>query len=450
MKKSFAVAVSASLAMAVSAQHVEKSQVKNINSSELQHHQLIQQEDGNFYQFPGNNSDYEVNNQSRENGLRGVNSAWINYAGAYQKEHPNVKQILWSGDALTADSITRYTYKTKDKKDTAVANREHGFAQVVDLNSPLFYTQWKHSVDLETDYEIILDSMLIVTEYFRFEKDIVDTLRLRFVTGDKLKTTGYFPKLQAEFKDTVFFKRLYYHLDKDSIRGYSKEIKIPLDDAFYADSSRSGEQRRHKVKVKADWVIPGAAKGIFALEVAFVPGKTISLSDTAFVNTNSLEIWGSELAGKDTYPVYKRDDFNASYVLTSNAKYNLSAWGGQYIPFYAFGKGYGKESLAAYFKISQDEIYSGVSDNSDIQSSKVYPNPAHDRTNIVYDLEKSGDVNLTVTDVTGRVIHSRSYQNVEQGEQKIELDTREFKEGQYFYTLTAGGTSTTHPIMVVK
>jgi hypothetical protein len=70
----------------------------------------------------------------------------------------------------------------------------------------------------------------------------------------------------------------------------------------------------------------------------------------------------------------------------------------------------------------------------------VYPNPVNDEAYIEFNLEKSSDVNITITDVSGRKIITREYGSFESGNQIITMNFLELSvaEGIYFINLRTG------------
>lgn len=78
-----------------------------------------------------------------------------------------------------------------------------------------------------------------------------------------------------------------------------------------------------------------------------------------------------------------------------------------------------------------------------------YPNPALEQTTLVYNLPGMGDVNLFVTDATGRVIETRTLVG-NTGKNLITLNTSAWSAGIYTWQLSHGGKRLSEKFSVVK
>ncbi len=77
----------------------------------------------------------------------------------------------------------------------------------------------------------------------------------------------------------------------------------------------------------------------------------------------------------------------------------------------------------------------------------IYPVPANDRINIQFGDNALGTINLTITDVTGRIIYSEEYSDVRQGEVKT-VNSSDFNEGLYLLNVISSGNRITKKIVV--
>lgn len=78
------------------------------------------------------------------------------------------------------------------------------------------------------------------------------------------------------------------------------------------------------------------------------------------------------------------------------------------------------------------------------------PNPATNSTRVNYSIANAGDVTLKVVDITGKVVATVNEGVKAAGAHSIELNTAEFTNGVYFYTLTAGQNQLTNKMIVNK
>lgn len=96
------------------------------------------------------------------------------------------------------------------------------------------------------------------------------------------------------------------------------------------------------------------------------------------------------------------------------------------------------------------DLAAGVEENNLISSINAYPNPANEYTTISYSLTKPSVVTLTVTDITGKLVHSENINMSTSGYGIYNLNTSEYSEGTYFYTINSNGVSKTGKFIVVK
>ncbi|MFT3884985.1 MAG: T9SS type A sorting domain-containing protein [Flavobacteriales bacterium] len=78
------------------------------------------------------------------------------------------------------------------------------------------------------------------------------------------------------------------------------------------------------------------------------------------------------------------------------------------------------------------------------------PNPFNDNTTIQYELPNARPVNITVTNVDGKVVLSRDLGQQAQGRHAYDVDATKLAAGVYSYTLTAGEDRLSRRMMIVK
>lgn len=79
-----------------------------------------------------------------------------------------------------------------------------------------------------------------------------------------------------------------------------------------------------------------------------------------------------------------------------------------------------------------------------------YPNPATTSTTITYGLSVASQVDITVTDITGKTVATVFSGEQSQGLQEVEFDVSSLKPGIYFYTVKAGNAVETKKMIVTK
>ncbi len=130
--------------------------------------------------------------------------------------------------------------------------------------------------------------------------------------------------------------------------------------------------------------------------------------------------------------------------LPSSANY---AWGGSF-----FFPEYVDYRTPLVHMVVGDASTRSLAEELTVTSSlNAYPNPAANNATISYTLNKSGNVNIVVTDLMGRVV-----MNMEQGNQTagvaytVDLNTANLANGTYFYTLNVNGEKQTKKFVVSK
>lgn len=79
-----------------------------------------------------------------------------------------------------------------------------------------------------------------------------------------------------------------------------------------------------------------------------------------------------------------------------------------------------------------------------------YPNPANSNTTINFDLVNSADVNLYITDISGKQVMAANLGHRQSGKNNYMLNTENFSAGVYMYTLDVDGVKITRRMIVKK
>jgi len=82
--------------------------------------------------------------------------------------------------------------------------------------------------------------------------------------------------------------------------------------------------------------------------------------------------------------------------------------------------------------------------------SQNYPNPFNANTSISYTLAQAGNVNLSVYDITGRLVAILAEGHQEAGEHSTIWDALEFSSGVYFYKLSTADYTATKKMHLLK
>lgn len=87
---------------------------------------------------------------------------------------------------------------------------------------------------------------------------------------------------------------------------------------------------------------------------------------------------------------------------------------------------------------------------TNLSLSQNVPNPAAETSTISYSLTESANVTFEVVDVTGKVIYTENMGNKGAGVYSLTLNTAEYANGIYYYTMNAGAEKITKKMIVTK
>lgn len=92
----------------------------------------------------------------------------------------------------------------------------------------------------------------------------------------------------------------------------------------------------------------------------------------------------------------------------------------------------------------------GINEINENISTSVYPNPANLTTTISFNLHSNSDININITDINGKVVFSNNLSNVENGAQKISINTEEFNAGVYNVNIKTNSSNTTKKLVIKR
>lgn len=363
-----------------------------------------------------------------------------------------------SGSELNANFLFPDTTILVEYSDGFSGPWIHNLADVLDVSSAYFNDPSIHGGELvlnnTTPYRV--DSLGMLFLYTRMINDpsIVDTLI--FEVGVNASTTVlptyYFgPGALATNlgTDTVFFKSPRYSYTTNTLNHVGKKTyKIPLTEQTYMDSLANG---LHYIEF-ATPDLPNVNAGKYVVMSAkFKPGYQWIANYDTLANKNSVRFVSYE-EQPASYPLYTKRDYNASYIVPQDGRYNnAGSWNGFFIPSFAYmgsSPSYAYEHHAFYYKVSTQLIGINETANNGTVLYQNEPNPANNTTTIRYSIEKQENVRFTVQDVTGRIVKVVNASEQGAGMHAITLDASEFNKGVYFYTLTAGAKSYTKRMVI--
>jgi len=192
--------------------------------------------------------------------------------------------------------------------------------------------------------------------------------------------------------------------------------------------------------------------GLVAATYTFIPGNTFNEGDTLadsdlpwVVNPrNSFFAYYV----RDSEPLQDPGYENYNLAITSDIQYNVSTngWNGSYIPGNAWTV-QGSPIINhqnIWFHLTPMVTQPTNTSNISGTNIKLYPNPANNKINIVFD--NSNDINsIRITDITGRTVYTEIIAN---NTNAITVNTSHYTPGIYFCEIN--GVTTVETIKFTK
>ncbi|MFK7783806.1 MAG: T9SS type A sorting domain-containing protein [Crocinitomicaceae bacterium] len=91
-----------------------------------------------------------------------------------------------------------------------------------------------------------------------------------------------------------------------------------------------------------------------------------------------------------------------------------------------------------------------VDDIENVFGMGVYPNPANAEANVTFSLNNTADVNVTVTDLSGKVVYAENLGNVAAGTTEVSLNTTALSNGVYMVNVAADNAVSTEKLVIRK
>ena len=91
-----------------------------------------------------------------------------------------------------------------------------------------------------------------------------------------------------------------------------------------------------------------------------------------------------------------------------------------------------------------------VNENENVFGMGVYPNPANAEANVTFSLNNTADVNITVTDLSGKVVYTNALGNVAAGTTEVSLNTAALSNGVYMINVAADNAVSTEKLVIRK
>lgn len=384
-----------------------------------------------------------------------VMSGWFNY-GVATDDYINMGIAELNSNYLFPDSLGYGEFGVGNFAPCWI----HHIADVVDPKGVPFI------IDPSTDFittpapkPYFLDSMSLVYGYTRNHPDvnIVDTLIVTVFnnnTVSNLPGASFTGATAANYgTDTISFKLVKYTQATNVVNAVGKyRFKILLT----VDDTAAAVYREKIFSLPAPFST--AANKLLVSDVQFKPGYTYTIGThidydaNAFFFTSYEEKGGGATGG--TFPTFydcnassPACDWNASYILTQDVRYNMAGgWNGYFIPSYAYGVGYGFEHHLISYKLNAGSVSVDELEKTSIALGQNIPNPFTKESTVKYNLAKdASSAVFTVTDVMGRIISSEKV-GTTFGNHSVKLGA--YAAGLYYYSLNVDGNISTKKMIV--
>jgi hypothetical protein len=307
---------------------------------------------------------------------------------------------------------------------------QHGLGQVLDPTSEWWDNGVVEPLGVNDPYQV--DSVGFWYRYFRPQTEFNDSLVIQF-----FKEENVFQFYENPWEGTEYDGRSYARMayDTTTLRGTDPFLEIveTMDDDDVFDTFT------FKSYPIFETVEPGEVVG---MTVTYYPGNPYNVNDTLdhFMDdppVNKINAFVMNYYSDDDL-VFETGIYNHALIARASGRYNdnSNGWGGQYWPGIASGGGIFHGDVD--FHISRGV---GIEEHAGALSAiTAYPNPFQDDVTVEFSLEKASRVDLSLYDLSGRVVWSEAgFFN--QGEQRFSITDLELPAGAYSFVVSTADHS---------
>ena len=312
---------------------------------------------------------------------------------------------------------------------------QHSRGQILDPTSFNFLSG-------EADFFNAAEGFILDTIYFPYQY-----IRTQSQNPDKLIVQIYSTENNAISAGSLQSGGTFYNVEYDETIFKGKNAYQTIEyDLTVLDSTGPGNSKYQTFALDPPLTMPNG--GLVAATYTFVPGNTFNPGDS--LSSHDMP-WvvnprNSFVGYYVTDDAAVQDPGHENYALhvSSETQYNVSgnSWNGSYIPGMAFTAT--QHQNIWFHLISTGTIPSGTNNTISSSNINLYPNPANDKVNIVFN--NINDVqNIAITDVTGRTIYSGKVDS-----NSIEVNTENDPAGIYFCKIIGEKTNETIKFTKIK
>jgi endoglucanase len=91
----------------------------------------------------------------------------------------------------------------------------------------------------------------------------------------------------------------------------------------------------------------------------------------------------------------------------------------------------------------------GIEENSFVENSiSSFPNPTNRNLTLKFNLKENANVDVSISDVLGKLVFSKSYNQLSSGQNTINLEVEKYEKGIYYCQITSGKTKKVNKIII--
>ncbi len=115
------------------------------------------------------------------------------------------------------------------------------------------------------------------------------------------------------------------------------------------------------------------------------------------------------------------------------------------------GQNFTQNEAAGFYSTEPQQVRSGIfeSTGNGFSMDQNSPNPCNEFTGIHYYIPAAGEIEFRIFNLIGKEVY-RSLINAEQGQNEFRLDSREFTQGVYMYTMTFNGETISKRMVISR
>jgi len=372
-------------------------------------------------------------------------NGWYNYDNDLRE---NGENFAYLGDViLWPDSMPIYTYGPSSVNDPNHIF-SHSVGQVYDPSS-FYYVDPESFNSRFVSYTI--DSVAFQYKYHNFG-DSVDRLRIQFYDPDGIIPLFWVAPLTGETRSVRY--------DKAKRRGQdaADEVIIDLDSSNNTRNFFLNESITYNgiIQVPVGITISGSGdfsdlENLFAYTVSFLPGNpnyslndTMNRWDSTNMDGNQMSIFQPYFLRGDGAASGADDSYNHGLMLFNWGVYGTNNfWNPMNTP------GQPMSHLRSFFHVTATNV--SVEDMNDhgYGLGNAYPNPATESTlNVPFALGQGEMVEITITDLSGRVVRTVESTYFNAGEHNVQIDINGLNKGMYIYEMKAGNYTSSNKVVV--